>query len=531
MSTSPPASSSLEYEKKQAKALLAAWRAAEAPAVARVERHAPHLAARGGTPKLADAQLVIAREHGLESWPKLKAHIEAAQPIEKQAERLLAAVRAPVLPAARRLLASHPSLPSTSLHAAAAVADTEAVARFLAQERALATREDAAGWPPLAYACWSTFHTVSPALAAASLQIVSLLLEAGAGANDSVPLEGEEGGRLPVLYLACESNQVGVVRLLLERGAEPNDGESVYHAAQRGHLACLELLLAHGANLSGRHEVWNNTPLYFLAGQADDQNGEAPWMTGWHWLLGHGADPNVPSGELRETPLHKLAASHGGAAAAALLLEHGADLHQARADGRTAYALAVRAGNEAVAAQLRERGAREDELEPLDTLLGAAARGDAAEARRLAATLTDWRSRLTVEDRGALVQAVWAGRPEAVRLLAELGFDLTWEGDWGGTPLHHAAWFGKPDLVRLLLALGAPVDFRDRRFGSSPIGWAAHGSTHCRKADDDYCSIVDLLLDAGATWEAAVNRWNEPPQGSASRRVAKRLRERGFGGG
>jgi ankyrin repeat protein len=57
---------------------------------------------------------------------------------------------------------------------------------------------------------------------------------------------------------------------------DPNDGESLHHSAQFGHLECLEMLLAHGANLSERHPNWNNTPLFFLAGHNNEKSGDAP---------------------------------------------------------------------------------------------------------------------------------------------------------------------------------------------------------------------------------------------------------------
>jgi ankyrin repeat protein len=154
--------------------------------------------------------------------------------------------------------------------------------------------------------------------------------------------------------------------------------------------------------------------------------------------------------------------------------------------------------------------------------------GDAANAHARVAAHPDVIARLTPEDRGMFAQAVWTGRADSVRLMAEVGFDLTWEATWGGTPLHHAAWLGKPDVVRLLLGLGAPVNVRDSQFGSSPIAWAAHGSANCRSADDEYCAIVDLLIDAGSDYATAVNKFSEPPESMASRRVAKRLEERGF---
>jgi ankyrin repeat protein len=377
-----------------------------------------------------------------------------------------------------------------------------------------------------------SFHAVSPALAAASVRCARRLLDAGVDANAWTPLpEGEAGSKLPVLYRACESNNLGIVRLLLEHGANPNDGESIPHSAQHGHLECLDLLLAHGADISSRHADWNNTALYFLAGHADDESGQAPWLKGFRWLLEHGADPNVTSYESRETPLHQIVKQPRTLAALDALLEHGADVNFVRADGRTAYALAVRTGNSTAAERLRARGAQTDGVPAIDYLLGACARGDRDEALRLAAAQPSWTSALTKEDRGALANAVWKDNFDAVRTFVDVGFDLTWEADWGGSPLHHAAWLGKPAFVRALIDAGASINMRDCRFGSSPIAWAAHGSTNCRPADGDYIAVVDQLLDAGATWEPSINRFGEPTFNMASKRVAARLKERGFGTG
>src|SRR5262245_66345526 len=74
MSRTLPAQANLEQLKKQAKDLLAAYRAGEQGAVAEVERHE-----RSADPErfaLHDAQRVLARAYGFESWPKLKAHVE-----------------------------------------------------------------------------------------------------------------------------------------------------------------------------------------------------------------------------------------------------------------------------------------------------------------------------------------------------------------------------------------------------------------------------------------------------------------------
>ena len=73
-----PARPSLEQYKKQAKDFVKFGKSGDAEIVQRVKKYHPRpgqvLDAKFA---LADAQLVIAREHGFESWPKFAKHIEA----------------------------------------------------------------------------------------------------------------------------------------------------------------------------------------------------------------------------------------------------------------------------------------------------------------------------------------------------------------------------------------------------------------------------------------------------------------------
>lgn len=64
----------LEQQKKRAKELLKAVRDDDVDAVARWEAHHPKGVAAGQ--QLADAHLVIARENGFPSWPRMKTHID-----------------------------------------------------------------------------------------------------------------------------------------------------------------------------------------------------------------------------------------------------------------------------------------------------------------------------------------------------------------------------------------------------------------------------------------------------------------------
>lgn len=66
----------LDQQKTRAKELLRGFRRGDADAAARVAAHHPEPPSPDAA-KLADAQLVLARENGFASWPKLKAHCDA----------------------------------------------------------------------------------------------------------------------------------------------------------------------------------------------------------------------------------------------------------------------------------------------------------------------------------------------------------------------------------------------------------------------------------------------------------------------
>lgn len=81
----------LEQQRKRAKELRQLFQAGDQDAHRRFRQHQPALWKDGGTvarpAKLSDAQLVIAREIGLPSWPKLKAHVRAMQGMRERIER------------------------------------------------------------------------------------------------------------------------------------------------------------------------------------------------------------------------------------------------------------------------------------------------------------------------------------------------------------------------------------------------------------------------------------------------------------
>jgi len=509
-------------------------RAGDSAALARVRAQLPRLAALAPAAavrrvRLADVQHALAREAGVENWAALKERTLAQEPFIAQVERfhraLLDSDRATML----RVLAAHPEVARSSIHAACAACDSAAVEAWLARDARAADAPHAGrGWTPLVCLAASPLFDRDDAHRAASVAIARRLLDLGVDPNSFSTLAGDANGKLSVLFWASQNGNAPLVKLLLERGANPNDGESAYHAAERYHRDVLELLVAHGAEISARQQPWNNTVLYFLANYAGGgRRTDAP-IHGMHWLLDHGADPNVGSYDHGETPLHRVAQIAPTTEVAELLLEHGADPRARRTDGRVPYELAMRSGRKAVAELLRARGGAVEALHPIDALLAAIAGGDAAAARARIAEQPALATELRETEHAALQRAIVAGNVATLAVLRELGYDLTSEGPWGGTALHWAAWHGRVDLVRALLAEGVPVNTRDRTYGSSPIAWAAHGSTNCRDADDDYIAIVELLLDAKSERAPAINRWSEPPESFASDAVADVLRARGF---
>ena len=106
--TYPPAralreSPDIDQLRRQARELLEAYRAGSPDAVAEVESR--HRTTSPGAFALHDAQFVLARSYGFESWPKLKAAVEGVT-----TKRLHEAVQRGDLAAVRALLARRPEI-------------------------------------------------------------------------------------------------------------------------------------------------------------------------------------------------------------------------------------------------------------------------------------------------------------------------------------------------------------------------------------------------------------------------------------
>ena len=285
-----------------------------------------------------------------------------------------------------------------------------------------------------------------------------------------------------------------IARLLLDAGANPNDGESVFHAAEAFHEDALDLLLRAGVDLNFVGD-WGNTALYFLL-RWHDMEREPRTKQGMLWLLSHGADPNVICAAERETSLHVAVRRGQSADVIKMLLDHGADINVRRADGRTAWELAARGGFDAVAELLEKAGAATVALSDADLLLAACGRGDADEARRL--TSTALLTKVLPVDFLLLTEAAESGRTSTVAACLAAGFPIDTVDANGATALHYSAIRGRLQQVQMLLEASAALDIRDKEHSSTPLGWALFGADFIREATGNYEETVRALLRAGA---------------------------------
>ena len=247
MSDSLPERPDLDQLRRRAKELRDAARRGDAAAVERFARH--HPSARQDAVSLAAAQLVIARELGFASWPRLKAAIDADAVSRRTVSAFVAASVEGRLRQASDILRADPDIASRSLLAATVLGDADAVREMLAADPAAAVAiDDERGWPPLLYACYSRWHQIDPSRAPGLAEVVRLLLDAGASPNTN------DGGRpryRSALKGSVEVNNPDITQVLLDAGANPDPGQPIAEAAGHRDHRCLQLLLAHGARVAG----------------------------------------------------------------------------------------------------------------------------------------------------------------------------------------------------------------------------------------------------------------------------------------
>ena len=462
---------SLDALRKEAKRWLKAIQAGDLDAVTRFGGAFPGHISPGSTspgsaslgsawPGLRTVQQAIAREFGLVSWAALKQAIEDRARTHAERVRLFlekSAIRYSTAPGtsqwntyepdrpargahAARLLARHPEIAQDSIHTAVASGDIDAVRRLLTHDRSLAEHPGGLdGWTPLLRLAYTRLPT--EAAGQNAVEIARLLLDQGAsphaawsdGENAFTVLTGVigggEGGQPPHPHARA------LALLLLERGADPMNGQALYNTSLGADdTFWLDLLWTESAR-RGETARWTEQvkelslpPLDYLLGNAvPTQPVRAAW------LLAHGARGDARHAYSKE-PVIKHALLGGRQDLVDLLVQHGATLPTLTAP---------------------------------ETFLAAAMRGDREAATRLAAEHPS-----VLQHPHPLMMAAGRNDVSVVRLLLDLGVSPDVSAGRNLRPLHGAADANAVDAARVLIERGAEIDPVEQHYHSTPLGHA-----------------------------------------------------------
>lgn len=522
---------SLELDKKSAKRLLRRAHARDEAALARIAAHHPRFSRpeqiAPSALRLADVELVLAREYGFASWPRYKHFVETLLADRaSRAATLTRAVCSNQLSRGAALLEREPALARFDLYTASACGELSSVEAALAREPSSATRAGGAnGWQPLVYCCFSRFWRADPERARGLLGIARALLAHGADPNAHFLIQHDQNLLAQTcLYAAAGiANNAELTALLLRAGADvdervraetPSDSrpsteplsdwlrryplEALYHASEFKDVACLRLLLE--AKPDPRS-------VSYCLGRALDFAHEAAA----HLFLEHGADPRlvVPWARHR-SHLHKAVENGRSARLIRSMLERGADPNLNDESGMSPYREAVRSGNPEVAALLEEFGADRRTVTEQDRSLGALSSGQSERQPGLA------------PDAHLLARAARRNDLPTIKRLLAAGVDVNATLDV--PPLHAACYAGHLAAAQLLYESGASLTQKNA-YGGTPLGTCIYGSQDCcdeqggpgtLSAEEiparDYADLTAWLIERGAQLPDSIRGGSEAVQ-------------------
>lgn len=488
MSRELPARPNLEHLKKQAKELLRNFREGDAAARELFRAHGSLLSGAGS--KLADAQHVLAREYGFDTWAKLKEHVELAS--AAPGEALCAAVKANDAAAVAKLLEQHPQLKSglngplagygfglTALYAAVQRSNREMIDVLLKAGADINQRSDwwAGGFAPMDEA-WR-----APWLPA-------FLMERGARLDVH---SATRLGMFEELKVMITANPA----LVHARGG---DGQTPLHFAHSVEIA--EYLLAQGADIDARDIDHESTPVQYMVRDRQDvarylvQRGcrtdilMAAALGDIELVRKHlDADPACVRMSVSDKYFPKLNPRAGGTIYIWTLGRN-----------KTAHVVGREFRHENAFQLLMERSPEELKLALACEL------GEEAVFQEMLKRNPNLVKSLSEDERRKLAEAAEANNTGAVRLMLAAGWPVDVRGSFGATPLHWAGFNGNAEMAREILRYHPPLEATDAEYNGTPLGWATFGSTnswHCKTGD--YAATVEAMLQAGAKVHARMS--------------------------
>ncbi len=409
------------------------------------------------------------------------------------------------LESAEMIRHAHADALTGDIFASSILGDDHAVRRIVLADAAAVT---AAGgprrWDPLTYLCFSRYLRLDKARSDGFLRTATVLLDAGASANSGwfEPHHQPTPEWESVIYGAAGVAQhPGITRLLLDRGADPNDAETPYHVPETYDNATLRVLVESG-------KLTPDSLATILLRKTDWHD-----IDGIKWLLEQRVDPNH-AGHWGKTALHNAVLSDNRLSIVDLLLAHGADptLIASRPDrspqvsAASAFAIAARRGRGDILEAFESAGFRQT-LDGLDRLLAACAQHAGAAVQLISARAPETVAALRANGGRYLATFSGVGNIEGVRQLLDLGVSVSApyeEGEGyfdiapGSLAIHVAAWRAQHAVVRLLVERGSPADQPDAK-GRTPLALAVRACVDSFWMERRSPESVQALLDAGAS--------------------------------
>lgn len=385
----------------------------------------------------------------------------------------------------------------TALHWAVRRGDIE-IMDWLLKAGANARAETHYGITPLHIACGN-----------GNAAEITRLLASGAQANEATP-----GGETP-LMTASRTGKVPAIQVLLDHGATVNAHENergqtaLMWAAIENHVDAAKLLLAHGAEVNAQTTV--SSP------EGEMQLGRPGQGSG----AGITRQRALPSPTGAMTAL-LYAARQGWQPMAQVLLDAGADINLASANGSTPLLVAILNNHVQLAQFLLDHHADPNRAD----FYGRAALFAAVEMRNLDYVRFDPDPEPDPGDPLKLIQALLARgaspntRAKVTPVRGFMQNDASWIDLDGQTPFLRAALTGDVTVMRMLLASGADPNIATTGgttalMLASGLNWV-RGRTRSH-SDQEYKEAIELCIEHGADVNAKNSLGLTAMHGAANR--------------